>query len=209
MIIESSLQAADLKSRNELSVHRRQDEVRMSSLMRESIQQEINVKKEVNPPVVKASSDVSMVKAWYENIKTQQNITRQALISELKQAFPELASQKEAMWYAYNKEKSIKGTDEANSNLLDVLKQELVGDFANELRAVPPSDNDQLRQMLSEKYSLSAHKEQALWHAWEDLKAVPEMKPVVDLVRQELSLVISKNAIVKNMLTHSHKLDLS
>ncbi|MDC5707113.1 YopR/YscH family type III secretion effector [Vibrio europaeus] len=209
MIIESSLQAADLKSRNELSVHRRQDEVRMSSLMRESIQQEINAKKEVNPPVVKASSDVSMVKAWYENIKTQQNITRQALISELKQAFPELASQKEAMWYAYNKEKSIKGTDEANSNLLDVLKQELVGDFANELIAVPPSDDDQLRQMLSEKYSLSAHKEQALWHAWEDLKAVPEMKPVVDLVRQELSLVISKNAIAKNMLTHSHKLDLS
>ncbi|MCG9579420.1 YopR family T3SS polymerization control protein [Vibrio tubiashii] len=181
----------------------------MSSLMRESTQQEINAKKEVNPPVVEASSDVSMVKAWYENIKTQQNISRQALISELKQAFPELASQKEAMWYAYNKEKSIKGTDEANSNLLDALKQELVGDFANELRAVPPSDNDQLRQMLSEKYSLSAHKEQALWHAWEDLKAVPEMKPVVDLVRQELSLVISKNAIVKNMLTHSHKLDLS
>ncbi|AIW14392.1 YopR family T3SS polymerization control protein [Vibrio tubiashii] len=209
MIIDSSLQAADLKSRNELSVHRRQDEARMSSLMRESTQQEINAKKEVNPPVVEASSDVSMVKAWYENIKTQQNITRQALISELKQAFPELASQKEAMWYAYNKEKSIKGTDEANSNLLDALKQELVGDFANELRAVPPSDNDQLRQMLSEKYSLSAHKEQALWHAWEDLKAVPEMKPVVDLVRQELSLVISKNAIVKNMLTHSHKLDLS
>jgi type III secretion protein H len=209
MIIDSSLQAADLKSRNELSVHRRQDEARMSSLMRESTQQEINAKKEVNPPVVEASSDVSMVKAWYENIKTQQNITRQALISELKQAFPELASQKEAMWYAYNKEKSIKGTDEANSNLLDALKQELVGNFANELRAVPPSDNDQLRQMLSEKYSLSAHKEQALWHAWEDLKAVPEMKPVVDLVRQELSLVISKNAIVKNMLTHSHKLDLS
>lgn len=209
MIIDSSLQAADLKSRNELSVHRRQDEARMSSLMRESTQQEINAKKEVNPPVVEASSDVSMVKAWYENIKTQQNITRQALISELKQAFPELASQKEAMWYAYNKEKSIKGTDEANSNLLDALKQELVGDFANELRAVPPSDNDQLRQMLSEKYSLSAHKEQALWHAWEDLKAAPEMKPVVDLVRQELSLVISKNAIVKNMLTHSHKLDLS
>lgn len=209
MIIDSSLQAADLKSRNELSVHRRQDEARMSSLMRESTQQEINAKKEVNPPVVEASSDVSMVKAWYENIKTQQNISRQALISELKQAFPELASQKEAMWYAYNKEKSIKGTDEANSNLLDALKQELVGDFANELRAVPPSDNDQLRQMLSEKYSLSAHKEQALWHAWEDLKAVPEMKPVVDLVRQELSLVISKNAIVKNMLTHSHKLDLS
>ncbi|MEX0336836.1 YopR family T3SS polymerization control protein [Vibrio tubiashii] len=203
------MQAADLKSRNELSVHRRQDEARMSSLMRESTQQEINAKKEVNPPVVEASSDVSMVKAWYENIKTQQNITRQALISELKQAFPELASQKEAMWYAYNKEKSIKGTDEANSNLLDALKQELVGDFANELRAVPPSDNDQLRQMLSEKYSLSAHKEQALWHAWEDLKAAPEMKPVVDLVRQELSLVISKNAIVKNMLTHSHKLDLS
>ena len=209
MIIDSSLQAADLKSRNELSVHRHQDEARMSSLMRESTQQEINAKKEVNPPVVEASSDVSMVKDWYENIKTQQNITRQALISELKQAFPELASQKEAMWYAYNKEKSIKGTDEANSNLLDALKQELVGDFANELRAVPPSDNDQLRQMLSEKYSLSAHKEQALWHAWEDLKAVPEMKPVVDLVRQELSLVISKNAIVKNMLTHSHKLDLS
>ncbi|MCG9582212.1 YopR/YscH family type III secretion effector [Vibrio tubiashii] len=209
MIIDSSLQAADLKSRNELSVHRRQDEARMSSLMRESTQQEINAKKEVNPPVVEASSDVSMVNAWYENIKTQQNITRQALISELKQAFPELASQKEAMWYAYNKEKSIKGTDEANSNLLDALKQELVGDFANELRAVPPSDNDQLRQMLSEKYSLSAHKELALWHAWEGLKAVPEMKPVVDLVRQELSLVISKNAIVKNMLTHSHKLDLS
>jgi len=209
MIIDSSLQAADLKSRNELSVHRRQDEARMSSLMRESTQQEINAKKEVNPPVVEASNDVSMVKAWYENIKTQQNITRQALISELKQAFPELSSQKEAMWYAYNKEKSIKGTDEANSNLLDALKQELVGDFANELRAVPPSDNNQLRQMLSEKYSLSAHKEQALWHAWEDLKAVPEMKPVVDLVRQELSLVISKNAIVKNMLTHSHKLDLS
>ncbi|KLN64707.1 MULTISPECIES: YopR/YscH family type III secretion effector [Vibrio] len=209
MIIDSSLQAADPKSRNELSAYRRQDEERMSSLMTESTQQEKSVKKETNPPVVQASSDASMVKAWYENIKPQQYISRQALISELKQAFPELASQKEALWYAYNKEKSLKGTEEANSNLLNMLKQELVGDFASELRDVPPTGSDQLRQMLSEKYSLSAHKEQALWHAWDELKAVPEMKPVVDLVRQELSLVISKNAIVKNMLTHSHKLDLS
>ncbi|MDC5848657.1 YopR/YscH family type III secretion effector [Vibrio europaeus] len=209
MIIDSSSQAADLKNRNERSAHRRQDEERMSSLMMKSTQQAKSVKKEANPPVVQASSDASMVKAWYENIKTQQNINQQALISELKQAFPELASQKEAMWYAFNKEKSLKGTEHANSNLLNVLKQELVGDFAGELRNVPPSGSDQLRQMLSEKYSLSAHKEQALWHAWDELKAVPEMKPVVDLVRQELSLVISKNAIVKNMLTHSHKLDLS
>ncbi|MCV5663108.1 YopR/YscH family type III secretion effector, partial [Escherichia coli] len=38
---------------------------------------------------------------------------------------------------------------------------------------------------------------------------LPEMASTVDLVREELSFVIQKNAMVKNIMTHSHKLDLS
>ncbi|NMU47479.1 type III export protein, partial [Vibrio parahaemolyticus] len=41
------------------------------------------------------------------------------------------------------------------------------------------------------------------------LKSLPDMASTLDMVRDELSFMIQKNAMVKNIMTHSHKLDLS
>nr|WP_305831149.1 YopR/YscH family type III secretion effector [Photobacterium leiognathi] len=53
-------------------------------------------------------------------------------------------------------------------------------------------------------------KESALWYSWVELKeGIHAQEPLLDMVRKELNFVIQINAMVKNMLAYSHKLDLS
>ncbi len=85
----------------------------------------------------------------------------------------------------------------------------MVGQFFGALISGTPKDRQELKALLSEHFPLGAQKEQALWHSWAELKDIPDQAPVLDMVRKELSFVIQKNAMVKNMLTYSHKLDLS
>jgi len=188
--------------------YRNQDEDRMNLAMSGSQPQSKGTATEFNESLDRISNEGTKLESWFEDIKTQNNINRQTLLADVKEAFSELTAQKEAMWYAFNKQKGLSGK-EVNINLHLALKQELMGSFVSQLRDSPPTSSKQLKQALSETYSLGAHKEQALWNAWSELKLASDMAPVVDLIRQELSLVISKNAMVKNMLTHGHKLDLS
>ncbi|MEF1262771.1 YopR family T3SS polymerization control protein, partial [Vibrio harveyi] len=131
------------------------------------------------------------------------------LNSTLEGAFSSPSEKKEALWYAFSQERSAKGTDKASPELLASLEQELLGSFSGRLLAEPPKDRQELKALLSEHFPLGAQKEQALWHSWAELKDIPDQAPVLDMVRKELSFVIQKNAMVKNMLTYSHKLDLS
>ena len=107
-----------------------------------------------------------------------------------------------------NQEKSVKGLVEQNVRGLEHLKQERLGEFVVELMDTRPQTRDQLKHMIAENFSLGAHKEHALWFSWSELDNTPDMGALTELIRQELGLVIVKNAISNNLLVHSHKLDL-
>ncbi|MDP2543357.1 YopR/YscH family type III secretion effector [Photobacterium damselae subsp. piscicida] len=104
-------------------------------------------------------------------------------------------------WYALSQERSVKGTDKASP--------ELLGSFSGRLLANPPKDREELKVLLSEHFPLGAQKEQALRHSWAKLQDIPDQELLLDMVRKELSFVIQINSMVKNMLTYSHKLELS
>ncbi|HGY9584209.1 TPA: YopR family T3SS polymerization control protein [Vibrio harveyi] len=159
--------------------------------------------------VTQAEAKTTAIKEWYETLKRTGNFSATTLNSTLEGAFSSPSEKKEALWYAFSQERSAKGTDKASPELLASLEQELLGSFSGRLLAEPPKDRQELKALLSEHFPLGAQKEQALWHSWAELKDIPDQAPVLDMVRKELSFVIQKNAMVKNMLTYSHKLDLS
>ncbi|WP_045488053.1 YopR family T3SS polymerization control protein [Vibrio harveyi] len=159
--------------------------------------------------VTQAEAKTTAIKEWYETLKRTGNFSATMLNSTLEGAFSSPSEKKEALWYAFSQERSAKGTDKASPELLASLEQELLGSFSGRLLAEPPKDRQELKALLSEHFPLGAQKEQALWHSWAELKDIPDQAPVLDMVRKELSFVIQKNAMVKNMLTYSHKLDLS
>ncbi|HGS5163614.1 TPA: YopR family T3SS polymerization control protein [Vibrio harveyi] len=159
--------------------------------------------------VTQAEAKTTAIKEWYATLKRTGNFSATTLNSTLEGAFSSPSEKKEALWYAFSQERSAKGTDKASPELLASLEQELLGSFSGRLLAEPPKDRQELKALLSEHFPLGAQKEQALWHSWAELKDIPDQAPVLDMVRKELSFVIQKNAMVKNMLTYSHKLDLS
>ncbi|MET2846398.1 YopR family T3SS polymerization control protein [Vibrio owensii] len=159
--------------------------------------------------VTQAEAKTTAIKEWYETLKRTGNFGATTLNSTLEGAFSSPSEKKEALWYAFSQERSAKGTDKASPELLASLEQELLGSFSGRLLAEPPKDRQELKALLSEHFPLGAQKEQALWHSWAELKDIPDQASVLDMVRKELSFVIQKNAMVKNMLTYSHKLDLS
>ena len=74
-----------------------------------------------------------------------------------------------------------------------------------------PKDRQELKALLSEHFSLGKHKEQALIHSWKALekeKGDSGQAPLMDLVQKEWGFLIQTNAMLKNLVTHSHKLDL-
>ena len=188
---------------------------KMSRLMSESASDSSSSNKSASP-VLKTTDIVSLseakvtaIKEWYEVLKSSGNFSSTALNRSLDGVLTSSSDQKEALWYALNQERSAKGTDKASPELLASLEQELLGSFSGRLLADPPKDREELKVLLSEHFSLSAQKEQALWHSWAELKETSDQQSLLDLVREELSFVIQINSMVKNMLTYSHKLDLS
>ena len=159
--------------------------------------------------VSQSEAKVTAIKEWYEALKSSGNFSSTALSRSLDGALTSPSEQKEALWYALSQERSVKGTDKASPELLASLEQELLGSFSGRLLADPPKDRDELKVLLSEHFPLGAQKEQALWHSWAELKDIPDQEPLLDMVREELSFVIQINSMVKNMLTYSHKLELS
>ncbi|EHK2923587.1 YopR family T3SS polymerization control protein VscH [Vibrio parahaemolyticus] len=188
--------------------YERDDAKRMSELMTRETTAEVS-RSAPKDTLTKVEEKLNAIKDWYASIKEAETVSKQSVLSSLKDVFSDPQTQKEALWYAFHQAKSAKGTDDAVPELLSVLKQELLGDFAGQLMAEPPTDRAVLKAMLAQSFPLGAQKEQALWHCWAELKSLPEMTSTVDLVREELSFVIQKNAMVKNIMTHSHKLDLS
>ncbi|WP_325894661.1 YopR family T3SS polymerization control protein [Grimontia sp. NTOU-MAR1] len=183
---------------------------KMSRLMLESASDKSTSPVQKSTDIVSQSeAKVTVIKEWYEALKSSGNFSSTALSRSLDGAFTSPIKQKEALWYAFNQEKSVKGTDKGSPTLLVLLEQELLTTFSGRLIAEPPKDRQELKVMLAEDYSLGAQKEQALWHSWAELKDIPDQEPLLDMVREELSFVIQKNAMVKNILTSSHKLDLS
>jgi type III secretion protein H len=156
-----------------------------------------------------AEAKITAIREWYETLKRTGNFSATTLSSTLEGAFSSPSEKKEALWYAFSQERSAKGTDKASPELLALLERELLGSFSGRLLAAPPKNRQGLKALLSEHFPLGAQKEQALWHCWIELKDIPDQTPLSDMVRKELSFVIQKNAMVKNMLTYSHKLDLS
>ena len=73
-----------------------------------------------------------------------------------------------------------------------------------------PKDRQELKALLSEHFSLGKHKEQALIHSLKALKEKGDLTqaPLMDLVQKEWGFLIQTNAMLKNLVTHSHKLDL-
>ncbi|EGR1344335.1 YopR family T3SS polymerization control protein VscH [Vibrio parahaemolyticus] len=188
--------------------YERDDAKRMSELMTRETTAEVS-RPAPKDTLTKVDEKLNAIKDWYASIKEAKTVSKQSVLSSLKDVFSDPQTQKEALWYAFYQAKSAKGTDDAVPELLSVLKQELLGDFAGQLMAELPTDRAALKAMLAQSFPLGAQKEQALWHCWAELKSLPEMTSTVDLVREELSFVIQKNAMVKNIMTHSHKLDLS
>ncbi|EKP4405783.1 TPA: YopR family T3SS polymerization control protein VscH [Vibrio parahaemolyticus] len=188
--------------------YERDDAKRMSELMTRETTAEVS-RSAPKDTLTKVEEKLNAIKDWYASIKEAETVSKQSVLSSLKDVFSDPQTQKEALWYAFHQAKCAKGTDDAVPELLSVLKQELLGDFAGQLMAEPPTDRAALKAMLAQSFPLGAQKEQALWHCWAELKSLPEMTSTVDLVREELSFVIQKNAMVKNIMTHSHKLDLS
>ena len=188
---------------------------KMSRLMSESASDSSSSNKSASPVqkttdiVSQSEAKVTAVKVWYEVLKSSGNFSSTALNRSLDGVLTSSSDQKEALWYAFNQERSAKGTDKASPELLASLEQELLGSFSGRLLADPPKDREELKVLLSEHFSLSAQKEQALWHSWAELKETSDQQSLLDLVREELSFVIQINSMVKNMLTYSHKLDLS
>ncbi|KZX69143.1 type III export protein [Vibrio sp. HI00D65] len=188
---------------------------KMSRLMSESASDSSSSNKSASPVqkttdiVSQSEAKVTVIKEWYEVLKSSGNFSSTALNRSLDGVLTSSSDQKEALWYALNQERSAKGTDKASPELLASLEQELLGSFSGRLLADPPKDREELKVLLSEHFSLSAQKEQALWHSWAELKETSDQQSLLDLVREELSFVIQINSMVKNMLTYSHKLDLS
>ncbi|CZF86420.1 YopR family T3SS polymerization control protein [Grimontia marina] len=183
---------------------------KMSRLMLESASDKSTSPVQKSTDIVSQSeAKVTVIKEWYEVLKSSGNFSSTALSRSLDGAFTSPIKQKEALWYAFNQEKSVKGTDKGSPTLLVLLEQELLTTFSGRLIAEPPKDRQELKVMLAEHYSLGAEKEQALWHSWAELKDIPDQEPLLDMVREELSFVIQRNAMLKNILTSSHKLDLS
>ncbi len=171
--------------------YERDDAKRMSELMTRETTAEVS-RSAPKDTLTKVEEKLNAIKDWYASIKEAETVSKQSVLSSLKDVFSDPQTQKEALWYAFHQAKSAKGTDDAVSELLSVLKQELLGDFAGQLMAEPPTDRAALKAMLAQSFPLGAQKEQALWHCWAELKSLPEMTSTVDLVREELSFVIQK-----------------
>lgn len=186
------------------------DANKMSCLMSDSSSDKsISSTQKSTDSVTQAKAKTKAIKEWYKTLKRTGNFSATTLNSTLEGAFSSSSEKKEALWYAFSQEKSAKSTDKSSPELLGLLEQELLGSFSSRLLAEPPKDRQELKALLSEYYRLGAQKEQALWHSWAELKDIPEQAPVLEMVRKELSFVIQKNAMVKNMLTYSYKLELS
>lgn len=149
-----------------------------------------------------------IIKEWYETFKQGGDFSETALQRSLESGFTSLSEQKEAMWYAFEQEKNVKGTNQGTPELLSLLEQNLLGNFSDYLKAAAPKDRQELKALLSEHFSLSKQKEQALFHSWGELRDIPEHAPLMDIVKKELGSLIQTNAMLKNIITHSHKLDL-
>lgn len=173
---------------------------------------------EKNTSSVKKSTDsvsqseykVTAIKEWYKTLKINGKFSLAALSSSLKGTFTSACTRKEALWYALSQEKSAKDTDKASPELLATLEQNLLGSFYGHLLAAPPKARKELKALLSKHFPLEIQKESALWYSWVELKeGIHAQEPLLDMVRKELNSVIQINAMVKNMLAYSHKLDLS
>lgn len=171
--------------------YERDDAKRMSELMTRETTAEVS-RPAPKDTLTKVEEKLNAIKDWYASIKEAETVSKQSVLSSLKDVFSDPQTQKEALWYAFHQAKSAKGTDDTVPELLSVLKQELLGDFAGQLMAESPTDRAALKAMLAQSFPLGAQKEQALWHCWAELKSLPEMTSTVDLVREELSFVIQK-----------------
>ena len=90
------------------------------------------------------------------------------------------------------------------------VKDDSFDRFLNDLMAKIPKDRQELKALLSEHFSLGKHKEQALIHSLKALKEKGDsgQAPLMDLVQKEWGFLIQTNAMIKNLVTYSHKLDL-
>ncbi|HHF3006101.1 TPA: YopR family T3SS polymerization control protein [Vibrio diabolicus] len=211
MIVDSSnltLQPQPLRQ-SESRHYERSDEDKMNVLMERNAKQAEASHASPKETLEKTEAKLADIKAWYESLKDADVVSKQSVLSSLNEAFSDPQVKREAMWYAFYEAKSAKGTEHPQADLLKVLKQELLGDFSGQLIAEPPVDKAALKEMLAQHFPLGAQKEQALWHSWAELKSLPDMASTLDMVRDELSFMIQKNAMVKSIVTHSHKLDLS
>jgi type III secretion protein H len=153
-------------------------------------------------------TNAPVIKEWYETFKKGGDFSEVALKRSFESTLASPGEQKEAMWYAFEQEKNVKGTNQGTPELLSLLEQNLLGNFSDYLKAAAPKDRQELKALLSEHFSLSKQKEQALFHSWGELKDVLEHVPLMDIVKKELGSLIQTNAMLKNIITHSHKLDL-
>ncbi|GEM75434.1 YopR/YscH family type III secretion effector [Vibrio sagamiensis] len=157
---------------------------------------------------VSTRSKYIKVKEWYEEIKQSGNFDLSSLKHSLNTIFRNNNDVKDALWYSYNQEMALKGTSEASPALFDVLEEELLGTFTASIIADVPNTREELKARLTDFYNLGAHKEKALFHTWAELKSQADMSTTVDIIRSELGHVITMNGLARNILTHSHKLDL-
>ncbi|MDW2313133.1 YopR family T3SS polymerization control protein VscH, partial [Vibrio sp. 1075] len=119
--------------------YERDDAKRMSELMTRETTAEVS-RPAPKDTLTKVEEKLNAIKDWYASVKEAETVSKQSVLSSLKDVISDPQTQKEALWYAFHQAKSAKGTDDAVPELLSVLKQELLGDFAGQLMAEPPTD---------------------------------------------------------------------
>lgn len=112
--------------------------------------------------------------------------------------------QNKAFWAAFDK---VKHSD--NSKLIDLLKGLASASVITKLQVLQPQSKVELQGILKSETNSRRHQEQTLWQAWVELKDLPEMESVVDLVRKELTRLMVINGFIRSILTSSNRPDLT
>ena len=182
----------------------------MSRLMSESLSaNHTSIVQKASEIPSQVEAKVKPLKEWYESLKSSGNFSATAVSRSLEGRFTSPSAMRDALWYAFNQEKSLKGTDKASPKLFVSLEQELLGSFSRRLLADPPQDRAELKALLSEHFPFNAQKEQALWRSWAELKGASDQDALLEMVRKETVTVMQINSLVKNILSNSHKIDFS
>ncbi|AUI86009.1 hypothetical protein BS333_06205 [Vibrio azureus] len=208
MKVESQGSIVPLRQEVHQASYDQRDANKMHSIMTRNKNSADFYSKNVVTESASAPSGYKQVKNWYEEFKQDGHFDLKSLMRSLNKTFNNQHDVRNALWYSYNQELAAKGTENASPVLFNVLEEELLGTFSASIMTDIPQTREDLKARLADFYHLGAHKEQALFHTWAELKSQPDMAATVDIIRTELGHVITMNALAKNFMTNSHKIEL-